>query len=215
MVLLGVVIAFALNRLRVKNYWPYLAAGVCSWFGLHEAHLHPALALVVIVPFMPNATAAAPRTESDAPPTASASTLLNFEHDWKIIVDFGLFLFGLCNAGVEFSAIGVITAIVFLSLLIGKTAGVVGFAALAKALGFPFPAGVGARELLIVGIISGIGLTVALFVAGEAFSERNAQDSAKMGALASALIAPLALVLARLLKVRPAQQLKTKELALP
>jgi len=120
-----------------------------------------------------------------------------------------------CHTGVEFSAIGIITAIVFLSLLIGKTAGVVGLAWLAKAIGFPLPAGVGARELVIAGIISGIGLTVALFVAGEAFPERAAQDSAKMGALASALIAPLALVLARLLKVKPAQPLKAKELVLP
>src|SRR5271170_4366910 len=80
LVLLGVVIAFTLNRFRMKSYWPYLAVGACSWFGLHEAHLHPALALVVIVPFMPHINASAAEPVFDAPPISHFSTLLNFEH---------------------------------------------------------------------------------------------------------------------------------------
>ena len=80
---------------------------------------------------------------------------------------------------------------------------VAGFALLASALGFPLPAGVRLKELIVMAMIAGIGLTVALFVAGEAFPDPVRQDAAKMGALASALIAPLAMGLGRLLAVKP------------
>ena len=130
------------------------------------------------------------------------STLQHFEHDWKLIVDLGLFLFGLCNAGVQFAAVGPITAIVFLSLLLGKTLGISAFALLAQKLGFPLPLGVTLKELFIAALIGGIGLTVSLFVAGEAFTDPHLQDAAKMGALASILIAPLAFVIARFLDIK-------------
>jgi NhaA family Na+:H+ antiporter len=204
LVLLGAAISFALNRFKVQSYWPYLVVGgVLSWFGLHEAHLHPALALVFIVPFMPSKRTENQESVFDHPHVENPSTLHKFEHDWKLIVDFGLFLFGLCNAGVKFSAVGPITWIVLLALLIGKTLGVAGFALLGSKLGFPLPKGVGFKELLITGLIAGIGLTVALFVAGEAFVDPNLKDAAKMGALASALIAPIALLLARVLGIKP------------
>jgi NhaA family Na+:H+ antiporter len=202
LVLLGVALALALRRLRVKSYWPYLVlGGVSSWWGLHLAHLHPALALVFIVPFMPHKKERPEETVFDeGDPTPS--TLQTFEHDWKLIVDFGLFLFGLCNAGVKFSAIGPITAIVLLALLLGKTIGVAGFAYLGKLLGFPLPEGVGTKEIIVTGLVAGIGLTVALFVAGEAFVDPELQDAAKMGALGSAAIGPVAIVAGRMLRVK-------------
>jgi hypothetical protein len=45
-------------------------------------------------------------------------------------------------------------------------------------------------------------LTVALFVAGVAFTEPTLQGAAKMGALLSSLAAPLALFLGKLLRVK-------------
>jgi NhaA family Na+:H+ antiporter len=203
---LGIVLALVLNRLKVKNYWPYLVlGGVLSWWGLFKAHLHPALALVFIVPFMPHRKESPTETVFDDPAAdPTPSTLQKFEHDWKLIVDFGLFLFGLCNAGVKFSAVGPITTIIFLALLIGKTVGVAGFAYVGKLIGFPLPAGVGLKELIVTGMIAGIGLTVALFVAGEAFADPTLQDAAKMGALASAAIGPVAIVLGRVLGIKRA-----------
>ena len=48
-------LAYTLRRKNVRNFWPYLiGAGTLSWGGLYLAHLHPALALVPIVPFMPS-----------------------------------------------------------------------------------------------------------------------------------------------------------------
>jgi NhaA family Na+:H+ antiporter len=202
LVLLGMMLSFTLRKWRVTNYWPYLViGGLFSWWGLHAAHLHPALALVFIVPFMPHHKDRPDETVFDEEQIAP-STLQKFEHDWKVIVDFGLFLFGLCNAGVKFSAVGPITAIVLLALLLGKTIGVAGFAYLGKLLGFPLPTGVGAKELLVTGMVAAIGLTVALFVAGEAYTDPALQDAAKMGALASAAIGLLAIVTGRLLRLK-------------
>ena len=49
----AVAIAWGLRRRRVRSFWPYIVlAGSCSWTGLYLGGLHPALALVPIVPFM-------------------------------------------------------------------------------------------------------------------------------------------------------------------
>ncbi len=53
--LAGMAAAYFLRKGRVKSYWPFIVAGGgLSWTGLFNAHLHPALALVFIVPFMPH-----------------------------------------------------------------------------------------------------------------------------------------------------------------
>jgi len=197
----GMAAAWLLRRKGTRSYWPYLVlGGIPSWFGLHEAHLHPALALVFIVPFLPH-----PRQETrhlfETDP-ADVSTLARFEHEWKIIVDFGLFMFGLANAGVRFSEFGTATWLVLASLLIGKTVGIFSLGVLGKKLGFSLPDEMGYRELLVAGVIAGIGFTVALFVAGEAFTDPGNQGSAKMGAMLSIVAFPVAFILARLLGVR-------------
>jgi Na+/H+ antiporter NhaA len=48
------------------------------------------------------------------------STLDEFEHDIHVWVDFGMFLFSFCNAGVVISGMGGLTWLIFLSLVIGK-----------------------------------------------------------------------------------------------
>ena len=206
LVLAGCLIAFTLRFLKIRTYWPYLLlAGTASWLGLFWAHLHPALALVCIVPFMPHTRpATAPTVDGFTDDSHSAHA--DFEHQWKLVVDFGLFFFGLVNAGVEFSAIGSITGLIFTSLLVGKTLGIFGFGMLAQLLGFRLTAGMSPHALLLTSMIAGIGLTVALFVAGAAFTDPALQGAAKMGALASILIAPLALIVGRLTSSNPAAQ---------
>jgi NhaA family Na+:H+ antiporter len=197
----GMGAAWFLRNAKVKSYWPYLLlGGIPSWFGLHEAHLHPALALVFIVPFFPHALRESKHVFEEDP--HDRSTLARFEHEWKIIVDFGLFMFGLANAGVAFSGVGTATWLVFVSLLAGKTLGIFSFGFLGKKLGFPLPDGMGKRELLVAGVIAGVGFTVALFVAGEAFTDPVIQGAAKMGAMLSIAAFPAAFVLARLLGIK-------------
>ena len=203
LVLAGMLVAFLLKKAKVMNYWPYIiAGGLLSWFGLHNAHMHPALALVFIVPFLP----APNRGEGEIfdATVDEHSPLTDFEHEWKVLIDFGLFFFGLANAGVGFSGIGVATWLVFIGLLVGKTVGIYGMGILAIKLGFPLPNQMGKKELLLAGIVAGLGLTVALFVAGAAFTDPVIQGAAKMGALFSAFIAAIAIVMGKLLGIKKA-----------
>jgi Na+:H+ antiporter, NhaA family len=201
LIVIGMVIAFMLRRFKVQSYWPYLlVGGVLSWAGLFKAHLHPALSLVFIVPFFPHSHRETMHIFEGDP--ADHSTMHYFEQEWKIVVDFGMFMFGLANAGVRFTSIGNATWLVLASLVIGKTSGIFTMGWLGQRLGYPLPAKVRTKELALVGLIAGIGLTVALFVAGEAFTEPVVQGAAKMGALCSAGCAVAAIVLGRLLKVR-------------
>lgn len=206
----GMAIAWSLRRLGVKKWWPYiLFGGMLSWWGLKSAYLHPALALVPIVPFLP----AAPRDlgmfaeEADYEEREEKghehSTLENFEHDLKALVDFGLFFFAFANAGVGFATMNNLTWVVFLSLLVGKIVGITGLSWLGAKLGAPLPAGMKTKHLFVASMIAGIGLTVALFVAGQAFKGQGATlDASKMGALFSGGICILAIATGFALKVK-------------
>ena len=197
----GMVVAFLLRKSAVRSYWPYvLAGGGLSWTGLFKAHLHPALALVFIIPFLPHAAREDKQMFEDD--LADRSSIARFEHEWKIIVDFGLFLFGFANAGVVFSQIGTATWLVVTALLVGKAVGIFSLSALAEKLGFPLPEKIRYKELLVIGTVGGFGFTVALFVAGEAFTDLAHQGAAKMGAMLSASAALIAFTTGRLLKIK-------------
>jgi len=201
LVLGGMAAAALLRRRSVQNYWPYMIlGGGLAWTGLFKAHLHPALALVFIVPFLPHPLRENKHVFEEDP--RDFSTLASFEHEWKVLVDLGLFMFGLANAGVQFSSIGTVTWLVLASLVIGKTGGIFITGWIGQKLGYPLPSRVGRKELALVGLIAGIGMTVALFVAGEAFTDPVLQGAAKMGALLSAGCAFVAIILGRLMKIR-------------
>jgi len=206
---LGGILAALVFRLRkVQNWVPYvLIGGGLSWYGLITAHLHPALALVFIVPFLP---AERPQMgliaeSQDRPgidPAHADTPLQRFEHFFKTPVDYGLFFFAFANAGVEFANIGPLTWIVLAALVVGKTLGVVLFSSLGNLLGFSLPDGMGSKDLAIAGLVAGLGLTVALFVSGEAYTDPALQSEAKMGALFSGGVFFLALLVGRLVGIR-------------
>jgi len=60
----------------------------------------------------------------------------------------------------------------------------------------------GLRELAMAGFVASVGLTVALFVAGAAFTDPALEEPAKMGALLSGGAGVLAALLARPLGLR-------------
>lgn len=197
----GMAIALLLRKQRVKSYWPYLiGGGIPSWAGLFNAHLHPALALVFIIPFLPHPQRESAHLFEENP--RDYSTLAQFESQWKIIVDFGLFMFGLANAGLEFTAAGTATWLVFCALLFGKSIGIFSMGLIGAQFGFPLPQGMGKKELFVACIIAGIGFTVALFIAGEAFTDLAHQGAAKRGAILSVIIIPVAWVIARLAGIK-------------
>jgi NhaA family Na+:H+ antiporter len=202
-------LALALRRLRVVNFWPYaIGAGGLSWLALFYGGIHPALALVPIVPFMPHAKRDLglfdPR-ELDRP-----DTMNRFEHWWKVPVQFVLFFFGLTNAGVMFSAVGPGTWIVLLSLLIGKPIGILSFTYLSVRAGLRAPGGLTYLHTAVVGVTAGIGFTVALFFTTAAFPGGGAAlDEAKMGALFSFIAAPLAILFGRSVGLHPNRARRT------
>eukprot|EP00439_Symbiodinium_sp_Y106_P055340 s2525_g7.t1 len=108
-----------------------------------------------------------------------------FEHTMKVPVDFGMFFFGLANAGVKLGSIGGITGCVGLSLVVGKTVGIAAMSAIGPLIGAPLPKGLGMVDLIATAALGGVGLTVALFVANEAFVEPEMRGQAKMGAVLS------------------------------
>ena len=216
----GMGIALGLRLNKVHSWVPYIAiGGAFCWWGLYSAHLHPALALVFVVPFLPPPKRDDGLFESvdydsdeDKARTADAhahgrhahSTLENFEHDLKIFVDFGLFFFAFANAGVAMSEVNGLTWILLASLIVGKTLGIVGCSWFATKIGFPLPAGMTMRHLFVTGLVAALGLTVALFVSAQAFTAPDLQGAAKMGAVFSAGAALLAWGAAEVLGIRPA-----------
>ena len=101
LLILMVAVGFAivLRRMRLRSFWPYLLGpGVLAWFALFWSGLHPALSLVIIVPFLPHA-ARDPGFFVDATPDAK-DTLSQFEVFWRYPAQLALFFFGLVNAGV-------------------------------------------------------------------------------------------------------------------
>ncbi len=216
----GMATAYLIRRAGI-TWWPVyiLVAGGMSWVGLVKAGVEPALALVVIVPFLPALHAAgesehgSEHGDEDAVAHAHSGgghghrvgALEQFEHQLKLPVDVGLFFFAWANAGVAFGNINQVTLMILLSLIVGKTLGVSLFSFVVSKLGFPLPEGMGVRHLAVAGMIAGLGLTVALFVANKAYNTPEGLaflDPGKMGAVFSVVVAGLAFAFARAIGVR-------------
>jgi NhaA family Na+:H+ antiporter len=205
----GMAAAFGLRKFGVKHWAPYIwIGGPLAWFGLMLAHLHPALALVFVVPFLPGPhrdiglfikedeiDRMGPELAADL--HFEHSPLHIFEKQHKFFVDFGLFFFAFTNAGVPLTGIGPMTWLILGALVIGKVAGITGLGVVAIKLGFPLPDRMGVRELMMASLVAALGLTVALFVAGAAFVDPDLLGQAKMGALFSGFVGLAAILLGR------------------
>jgi NhaA family Na+:H+ antiporter len=201
----ALAVSLWLKRRRTRNFWAYtMAGGGLSWLALFAGGVHPALALVPILPFMPHEK----RDRGLFNPVEHGlpDTMNRFEHWWKVPVQFILLLFGLVNAGVAFSSVGTGTWIVLSSLLVGKPIGITLFTVLGVAMGLRAPGGLSLAHTVVVGLAAGIGFTVALFFATAAFPPGAALDEAKMGALLSFTAAPLAIGLGRLMGLSPTRR---------
>ena len=193
-------VALVLRRRRTMSFWLYLLGpGVLSWWGFYLGGLHPALALVPVLPFLPHARRDPTLSVDAAHPLHDPLT--EFEHWWKLPVEIILFFFALTNAGVPVGTVGIVTWIVLVALVAGKPAGIAAATWLAELAGLQRPAGLLWSELWIVGVTAGIGFTVALFFTTAAFSPGMTLDQAKLGALLSVSAGAIAIGAAKLLKV--------------
>jgi Na+:H+ antiporter, NhaA family len=193
-------IAYALRKARVRSFWPYLIlAGGLSWAAFFRCGLHPALALVPIVPFLPHA-ARDPGFFVDAKPTAR-DALSQFEVWWRYPAQLALFFFGLVNAGAPLHALEAGAYGLPIAVLIGKPLGLLLAAGVALALRLRLPERVGWRELVVVGFAAAVGFSIGLFFCAALLPPGQVRSETEMGVLLSLAAAPLALVTARVLRV--------------
>jgi NhaA family Na+:H+ antiporter len=188
--------------LKLQSFWWYLiVAGPLSWWGFFQGGIHPALALVPIIPTLPHAKEDVGYFEGTGEEQPQ-DALNRFQYWWKTPVELILMLFGFANAGVAFGALGVGTWLVSAGLLVGKPLGIFLFTILACSLfRLELPRGMTWRDLVALGCMAGIGFTVALFVATVAFPAGATLDAAKMGALFSFAAVLVSFVAARALDV--------------
>jgi NhaA family Na+:H+ antiporter len=187
-------------KTRVRSFWPHLLiAGTLSWFGFAWSGLHPALALLPIVPFFPHA----PRDLNlltDAPHSPHDSPR-HFEHVFRVPVQIVLFLFALVNAGVLVRSYGMGTWAVLWGALAGRPIGILVSVGLAVAAGLHLPSDLGWRELIVVACAASVGFVFALFYATATFAVGPVLNELKTGALLTIAGGVIAVAVARLLRV--------------
>jgi NhaA family Na+:H+ antiporter len=119
-------------------------------------------------------------------------------HPW---VAFGIMpLFALANAGVSVDGIDLaadgsmmVMLGVLIALVAGKPLGIISISWIAVRLGWcSLPPGVTWSGVCVVGLLAGIGFTMAIFIATLAFSEANLLGAAKLGVLLASVCAATA-----------------------
>jgi len=219
LVYLGLLV---LARLGVRNLVPYLLLGLVLWFFVLKSGVHATVAGVLLAFAIPLATGKKPlavaseaaadpeeaeaRLEAIEAEAASAqSPLHRLEHLLHPWVAYGILpVFAFMNAGVALGGLvlGPVALGAFLGLLLGKPIGIALFSYLAVRAGLAqLPSGIGWNAILGVGMVAGIGFTMALFIAGLAF-EGALLDQAKVGVLSASVAAAL-LGTGILLRTRP------------
>jgi len=189
MMFLSFILLISLNKFEVKIFLPYLIIGILLWHFTHESGIHATISGVLLACTIPHR-----KKEKDY------SLLIKLEHAISPYVAFGIMpLFAFANAGVSLEEISFSSLFlpvpfgVLLGLFIGKQLGVFLFSYISIKLGLAqMPNNSNWIELYGVGILTGIGFTMSLFVGNLAFIE-NPQyiDGVKLGVLTGSLLSTL------------------------
>jgi Na+:H+ antiporter, NhaA family len=196
----AILLAYGLRRGGVKTFWLYLIGpGAVSWWGLFWSGLHPALAFVPVMPFLPHGRRD-PGFLVDAQPTAR-DALSQLELWFRYPAHVTLFFFGLVNAGVPLHALEPGTWGMLIAALVGKPLGVLLAVGVAVAAGLHLPRHVGWRELLVIGLTAAIGFSIGLFMTTALLTVGQLRSETSMGVLLTLVAVPLAFIAAKLLRV--------------
>jgi len=190
MMLLSFIGLLSLNKFGVKIFLPYLIIGILLWHFTHESGIHATISGVLLACAIPHR-----KKEKDY------SLLIKIEHSISPYVAFGIMpLFAFANAGVSLEGISFSSLLmpvplgIVLGLFIGKQLGVFLFSYVSIKLGLAqMPNNSNWIELYGVGILTGIGFTMSLFVGNLAFIENTQyMDGVKLGVLSGSLLSTLA-----------------------
>ena len=184
------------HRQRALHLWPYAIAGALSWIGVAASGLPPALGLLPVIPAIPHADRAfglfAEAEEFLHDPLNRAAHLLV-----KPLIAI-LFLFGLTRGGIDLLAFSPTTLVTLGAMWIGKPLGIIlGGLILAPMLGFPMPAGLRGRDIVIIAGIAGIGFTIPVLALDSALPGGGMQEAARLGLGISLLAGPIMVLASR------------------
>ncbi len=189
LMLVSFIILLLLNKFNIKKFLPYLIVGVLLWDFTHNSGIHATIAGVLLAMTIPH------RKKGK-----DFSLLIKLEHGIGPYVAFGIMpLFAFANAGVSLEGLSFDSLLnkvplgILLGLFVGKQIGVFLFSYVSIKLKFAqLPTNSNWYNFYGVGVLTGIGFTMSLFVGNLAFVE-NIQyiDGVKIGVLTGSLLSTL------------------------
>jgi NhaA family Na+:H+ antiporter len=198
LLLLALLSAVVLRRQGVKSFVPYwLISGTLSWFALYWLGIHPAFALVPIVPLLPHHR----RAGDVFADRDDHNPIHHGEHKWNGIAQIAVFLFGLVNAGVILNHVDTGTWAVVIAAMVGRPLGIIGAMAIAIAAGMKLPKQMHWADVTVAALATTSGFTFALFLATAALPLGAVAQQMTIGALLTVTGAFLTLGLAWVLGV--------------
>ena len=189
LMLLAFIILLVINKFNIKKFFPYLLVGLFLWDFTHNSGIHATIAGVLLAMTIPHR-----KKEKDF------SLLIKIEHAISPYVAFGIMpLFAFANAGVSLEGLSFSSLLdkvplgIVLGLFVGKQLGVFVFSYISIKLKVAqMPNNSNWFNLYGVGILTGIGFTMSLFVGNLAFVENiQYMDGVKIGVLTGSLLSTL------------------------
>ena len=193
LMLVSIIILIILNRLNIRSFIPYLIVGIFLWDFTHSSGIHATIAGVLLALTIPHKDK---KNES----SHKNSMLIKLEHAISPYVAFGIMpIFAFANAGVSLEGLSIATLMnpvplgILCGLFFGKQFGVFIFSYVSIKLKFAeMPNDSDWLKLYGVGVLTGIGFTMSLFVGNLAFVDTTQYLSGvKIGVLLGSLASTL------------------------
>ena len=189
LMLAAFIILLLINKFNIKKFLPYLIVGLFLWDFTHNSGIHATIAGVLLAMTIPHR-----KKEKDF------SLLIKVEHAISPYVAFGIMpLFAFANAGVSLDGLSFASLMdkvplgIVLGLFLGKQLGVFIFSYISIKLKVAqMPNDTSWYNFYGVGVLTGIGFTMSLFVGNLAFVENmQYMDGVKIGVLTGSLLSTL------------------------
>ena len=186
LMLVTFILLLVLNKFSIKKFTPYLILGLFLWFFTHESGVHATIAGVLLASVIPHR-----KKDHDF------SLLIKIEHAISPYVAYMIMpLFAFANAGVSLEGLSLSSLLlpvplgILLGLFVGKQLGVFVFSYASIKFGLAtLPTNSNWVSFYAVGVLTGIGFTMSLFVGNLAFvNNMEYMDGVKIGVLSGSLL---------------------------